>query len=1520
MQSETSFSQSCSLISLRPQHSRRHGPTKGCEKHPTQPDDQTSAFTGQHDAENETLKLPSFALAHAAVDVSLSTSASSAVSASASQHDQQPATSPQSQHKLEQDPQKVVQAVQQNPAETSASHPTVQDAPIVQLLSQLDTVKWDQVAAWAAGDSAQAAALVEQLGPSLAESVTSEPDRDHALLRLEAQVARKKLCLTSQQLDEARHENTALHTQLVEMQASQQSLQATQEATLSKQHSALSNAETKLRSQLQQSQGQAAHLKSQLAAATEAASRSHTAHLAQLQQLTEQHAGLLRQLRADHEAQLEAATEHHKDLLQAHTERLEQQNQADVQQLLAQHASQLHSRAAALTAQLQQQLHTDAEKAASKHAAEVTQTQQLVEKSDALLAAEKQKAAVLKAQLKREGKEAAAQLVDLQGQHQALQKQAHASSKAWEDERRKANKSLREAKAAADSDLLKLKQSLADAEQQRHEAVRQCEAEGHRNAVKLAQAGRSLKAAKQEAAEAQKQAKVAREESGLAQAQLDQTCGQVRGLHEELQALKTRLASHAALQQDAATSSLRSFGEQLDIQAQHSVLLQSVLRTISNVMPATSAQQDRWQQEEEGLQQGVRDLVEPQEVLKQVQSYIQQVQAGQDRWQEEEEEHRQQMGSLRVAQERLEGRLRQQEEAKAIAEGEIARQKGCIGSMRAEASELQCAFHRGLAEAKDAKAAQTNADKVVSACRAELLQLSSSLASEREQASMWEGRAHGLQQQLDQARLDQQLLQQDHSQVVTESSGKGEQLRHLGQQLVTAESVRNELKDANGTLTKQLEQTTARALMAESAAQSLSTQLETQQDESCKNTQLLQALFASLAESSSSGRFISPACPQGAEPCSLNRQLAAGLPDQAKAQLVISHVQAVISSSAAQQQQLCMLTQQLERDSAESAAAKATLQAAAQALPHLEPQPADSSLALSHAAPLETPQTSQADPDELSQLSGLAELADAVASALTGKQQELLEVETQVEQLTQHLRQAEAQVADNGVQAQARGAEAQALQQQLAQAQAELQQVQTEAAAKHSSLKARLKAAAQAAQQAQTQQQDELGQLQSQLQGMSNVKADLQEKLEAVMSEQKQLHANFAQQEQERTQLQQQLTDAQETVEKLQAESAACESELRAHISELVGQNSSLASQLHQLHQQQSTDVLELTSRNSGLLTELSLRQQQHAEALTRCTAEVSSPLQRQLASSKQQLKHAIQRLQTAEQQLSSQKLSVAEAESRALRGEALMKKSEERRAGLECDKRRLQAFVRELKSEASSWEHKCMVAQEAQTAQQAEAARLQKQAAASAATAHTQAQLLEQLQAAETALADSHSSAQKLLRELSESQAARDAKQQEIEGLQTQCDCAEQQLQHLQAVADSVPAELESTRQATGASTVSISGKSINRAPAVGGRLLSQALLVDNDENAQPNSIPQLPDSQDAKSERIRQLHLTLGALIDERDALQDTLSNSASPELARQLEDAQAELCVLRKYAGSQTSGRTSLAELDMLPFHQN
>lgn len=85
---------------------------------------------------------------------------------------------------------------------------------------------------------------------------------------------------------------------------------------------------------------------------------------------------------------------------------------------------------------------------------------------------------------------------------------------------------------------------------------------------------------------------------------------------------------------------------------------------------------------------------------------------------------------------------------------------------------------------------------------------------------------------------------------------------------------------------------------------------------------------------------------------------------------------------------------------------------------------------------------------------------------------------------------------------------------------------------------------------------------------------------------------------------------------------------------------------------------------------------------------------------------------------------------------------------------------------QASGWEHKCLIAQEALAATQAEAARMQKQAAVSAATAHSQGQLLKQLQAAETALADSLGSSQKLLKELSELRAAHIAAQQDLEGM----------------------------------------------------------------------------------------------------------------------------------------------------------
>ena len=86
-------------------------------------------------------------------------------------------------------------------------------------------------------------------------------------------------------------------------------------------------------------------------------------------------------------------------LLQAHTKRLEQQSQAQIQHLASQSAAELQSITQAQTADLQHQLQTVTQTAASKSAGEVAQARQLLEKSEALLAAEKQKTAALKVSL-----------------------------------------------------------------------------------------------------------------------------------------------------------------------------------------------------------------------------------------------------------------------------------------------------------------------------------------------------------------------------------------------------------------------------------------------------------------------------------------------------------------------------------------------------------------------------------------------------------------------------------------------------------------------------------------------------------------------------------------------------------------------------------------------------------------------------------------------------------------------------------------------------------------------------------------------------------------------------------------------------------------------------------------------------------------------------------------------------------------------------------------------------------------
>ena len=135
------------------------------------------------------IALPAFALKHAAVNVSLSTSVSSELSVLAGDT-QYAAAAP---HPLQ--AASVCSAGISGQPQVQPNNPKETQQPtVLQLLSQLDSIKWENVANWAAKDSAEAAALCDKLIPIMAESVVSQFQLgDEAILRLEAQVAKKKL-------------------------------------------------------------------------------------------------------------------------------------------------------------------------------------------------------------------------------------------------------------------------------------------------------------------------------------------------------------------------------------------------------------------------------------------------------------------------------------------------------------------------------------------------------------------------------------------------------------------------------------------------------------------------------------------------------------------------------------------------------------------------------------------------------------------------------------------------------------------------------------------------------------------------------------------------------------------------------------------------------------------------------------------------------------------------------------------------------------------------------------------------------------------------------------------------------------------------------------------------------------------------------------------------------------------------------------------------------------------------------
>ena len=83
-------------------------------------------------------------------------------------------------------------------------------------------------------------------------------------------------------------------------------------------------------------------------------------------------------------------------LLKARTQQLEQQHQAQLDQLTSEHASTLKQSVDTMVSEHQQQLKAQAEQQAGKHESQAAHAGQLLEQAQALLAAEKQRSAALK--------------------------------------------------------------------------------------------------------------------------------------------------------------------------------------------------------------------------------------------------------------------------------------------------------------------------------------------------------------------------------------------------------------------------------------------------------------------------------------------------------------------------------------------------------------------------------------------------------------------------------------------------------------------------------------------------------------------------------------------------------------------------------------------------------------------------------------------------------------------------------------------------------------------------------------------------------------------------------------------------------------------------------------------------------------------------------------------------------------------------------------------------------------------
>lgn len=189
------------------------------------------------------------------------------------------------------------------------------------------------------------------------------------------------------------------------------------------------------------------------------------------------------------------------------------------------------------------------------------------------------------------------------------------------------------------------------------------------------------------------------------------------------------------------------------------------------------------------------------------------------------------------------------------------------------------------------------------------------------------------------------------------------------------------------------EQATARALMAESSLQQLSSELSAQQSESQESSRLFHILYSGITNCTCSTTAAAETSPTALVPqpdCPI-RTHDSPLPDQASVKQLLTHLQKILSAHEHQSRQLASASQQLEAYSADHAQATAVLQAA-----------------------IRPPRNCSGDANQLisegtSTPAELLELAESMAAALARHANQLTQTQTLVVHLQEQMSQAQEQ-------------------------------------------------------------------------------------------------------------------------------------------------------------------------------------------------------------------------------------------------------------------------------------------------------------------------------------------------------------------------------------------------------------------------------------------------------------------------------------------------------------------------------